>query len=71
MVEKKLTDLTNKIAQNSEKGYAFLLGKMHFTGDDGFRNFLVFAPMLSLLTLDSNKKVGYRLETHLKKLNRY
>ena len=29
---------------------------MYFTGDNGYQNFLVFAPMLSSLTLDSNKK---------------
>ena len=30
---------------------------MYFTGDDGYQNFLVFAPLLSSLILDSNKKV--------------
>ena len=30
---------------------------MNFVGDDGYRNFLVFAPILSSLILDSNKKV--------------
>ena len=30
---------------------------MYFTGNDGYQNFLVFAPMLSSLVLDSNKKV--------------
>ena len=30
---------------------------MYFTGDDGYQNFLVFAPMLSSLTLDNNKRV--------------
>ena len=39
----------------SEKGYDFLLGWMYFTGNDGHKNFLVFAPMLSSLILDSNK----------------
>ena len=46
---------------------------MYFTGDDGYQNFLVFAPILSLLVLDSNEKVtnltGCRLEYHLKKLS--
>ena len=37
--KKKLTDLTEKIAQISEKGYDFLLGRMYFTGDDGYQNF--------------------------------
>ena len=61
--EMKLTDLANKVAQISEKGYDFLLGKMYFTGDDGYQNFLVFAPMLSLLILDSNKKVTNWIST--------
>ena len=30
---------------------------MYFTGDDGYQNFLVFAPLLSSLILDSNKNV--------------
>ena len=55
--EKKLTDLTNKVAQISEKGNDFLLGRMYFTGDHGYQNFLVFAPMLSSQILGSNKKV--------------
>ena len=61
----KLTDLANKVAQISEKGYDFLLGKMYFTGDDGYQIFLVFAPMLSLLILDSNKKVTNRISTRI------
>ena len=69
--EKKITDLTNKVAQISGKGYAFLLGRINFTGNDGYQNFLFFFPMLSSLILDRNKKLltGYRLEYHLKKLN--
>ena len=55
--DKKLNHLTKKTAQISEKGYDFLLGRMYFTGDNGFQNFLVFAPMLSSL-LDSNTKVN-------------
>ena len=31
--EKKVTDLTNNIAQISEKRYDFLLGRMSFTGE--------------------------------------
>ena len=34
----------------------FLLEKMCFTGDDGYKNFLVFASMLSSLRADNNKK---------------
>ena len=37
--KKKLTDLTEEIAQISEKGYDFLLGRMYFTDDDGWQNF--------------------------------
>ena len=43
----KNNDLTNKVAQISEKGYDFLLGKMYFTGDDDYHNFLVFVPMFN------------------------
>ena len=42
--------------QISEKGYNFLIGKMYFTGNDGYQNFLVFAPMLVSLILGSNRK---------------
>ena len=52
-----MTDLTKKVAQISEKGYDFLLGRMCFTDDDGYQNFLVFAVMLTSLILDSNRKV--------------
>ena len=34
--EKILGDLTNKVAQILEKGYDFLLGRMYFTGDNGY-----------------------------------
>ena len=34
--EKILADLTNKVAQILEKGYDFLLGRMYFTGDNGY-----------------------------------
>ena len=30
---------------------------MYLTGDDGYQNFLFFSPMVSSLTLNSNKKV--------------
>ena len=43
--------------QISEKEYDFSLGRMYFTGKDGYQNFLVFTPMLSSLVLDSNNKV--------------
>ena len=53
----KITDLTNKATQISEKRNDFLLGRMYFTSNDSYQDFLVFAPMLSSLILDSNKKV--------------
>ena len=55
--KKKTTDLTNKVAEISEKEYDFLLGIMSFTGNDGYQNFLVFAPILSSLISESKKKV--------------
>ena len=61
--EKKITYLTNIVAQMSEKGYDSLLGRMYFTGNDGYQNFLVFAPMLSSLTLDSIKKITNWIST--------
>ena len=57
MLKKKPSDLTNKVVQISEEGYDFLLGRMYFTGNEGYQNFLVFVPMVSSLILDSNKKV--------------
>ena len=54
---KKKTDLINIVAQISEKEYDILLGRMYFTGNDGYQNFLVCAPMVSLLILNSNKKL--------------
>ena len=44
--EKKINDLTNKIVQISEKGYDFLLGRMYFTGNDGYQTFLVLPQCL-------------------------
>ena len=49
--QKKLTDQTNKTAQISRKRCDFLFGRMYFTGDDGYQDFLVFAPILVSLTL--------------------
>ena len=43
--EKKITDLTNKIAQISKKGFYFLTGRMYFTGNNLYQDFLVFSPM--------------------------
>ena len=61
MVQKK--KLSKKVEQISGKGYDLLLGRMYFTGDDGYQNFLVFAPILSLLVLDSNEKVTNWMST--------
>ena len=41
----------------SEKGYDFLLGRVYFTANDGYLNFLDFAPMLSSLILNRNEKI--------------
>ena len=41
----------------------FLLGRKYFTGNYGYQEFLVFAPMLSSLILDSNKKSTKWLST--------
>ena len=54
---KKLTDLTEKVGQISEKGYDFLLGRMYFTGDGGYKKFLIFVPMPRSLILDNKRKV--------------
>ena len=50
--------MANKVAEISEKGYDFLLGRMYFTGNDGYQIFQVFASMLSFLILESNRKVA-------------
>ena len=34
-----------------------MLGRMYFTGNNGYQNFLVFATILSSLILNYNKKV--------------
>ena len=34
-----------------------MLGRIYFTGNGCYQDFLVFAPMLSSLILDSNRKV--------------
>ena len=44
--EKKITDLTNKVAQISEEGYDFLRGIMYFTGNDGYHNFQFLSQFL-------------------------
>ena len=40
-----------------------MLDRTYFTGDDGYQNFLGFAPMLNLLVLYSNKKVANWIST--------
>ena len=54
-----------KVAHISGKGHDILLGRMYFTGKDGFQKFLVFAPILSLLTLDNNKNVTNWVSTRI------
>ena len=61
--KKKQTNLSKKVEQISEKSNDLLLGRMYFTGDDGYQNFLVFAPILSLLILNSNEKVTNWMST--------
>ena len=56
--EKKITDLTNKVAEILKKGCDFLLGRMYFTGNDGYQNFPFFASLLTSLMLDSNKTLS-------------
>ena len=57
LVEKKPTDLTKKVSQISRKGYNFLLGRIYFKGSDDYQIFIVFPPMLNMVTLDSNENV--------------
>ena len=42
---------------------------MHFTVNDGYQNFLVFAPMHSSLILHSNKKTINRISTGISSEN--
>ena len=37
--EEKPIDLINKVSKISKKRHDFLLGKMHFLGDDGYQKF--------------------------------
>ena len=53
--KKEPTDLTKKVAKILDRGYGFLLGRIYFTGDDGYRNFQL--------------QSGYHPEYYLKKLN--
>ena len=64
-VEEKITDLTKKDEEILEQEYYFLLGRMYFTGDIGYQNFLVFTLMLKSLILDSKKKVTYWILTRI------
>ena len=42
-----------------------MLGRMYFTGNNGYQNFLGFVPILSSLILDSNKKVTNWISTEI------
>ena len=61
--KKKITDLSNKVTQISEKKYDLLLGGRYFTVNDGYQNFLVFAPIFNSIILDSNRKVTNWIST--------
>ena len=63
--EKKITDLTSKVTQISEKVFYFLLGKMYFTDSNVYQNFLVLAPMLSFIKVDSNKEFHNWISTEI------
>ena len=52
----RLKSCTNKVAHMQEKEQDIFLDRMHFTGNDGYQNFPVFAPMLNSLILHRNKK---------------
>ena len=55
---RKVSNWKYRVTQISEKGYDLLLGSMHFTGNNDYQNFLVFAPMFKSLVLNGNKKVS-------------
>ena len=40
-----------------------MLSRLYFTSNDGYQNFLVFAPMLSSLVLDSNINITNWIST--------
>ena len=42
-----------------------MLGRIYFTGDNGYQNFLVFAPMLSSLILNRDRKVTDWISTKI------
>ena len=46
-----------------QKKADFLLGKIYFSGDYGYPNFVAFAPMLGSLTVDNNQKVTNWIST--------
>ena len=49
---KQTTDLTNKVTQIPEKGNDFLLGRMNFTGNDGYQILII----VHQLHIDNLKK---------------
>ena len=64
-IEKKLTDLTKKVAQISEKWYDILLGRMTFTGNDDYQHFFSFSPQClvhQLWIIIKKLLTGYRPE---------
>ena len=53
------------LGKYKKNGYNFLLRRMYFTGNDGYQNFLVFAPILSSLILDSKRIVTNWIQTKI------
>ena len=60
IIQFEKVDQNKKIAE-AEKNNSKSLVMQNFTGNNGYQKFLVFAPMLSSLTLDN--KVTDRLST--------
>ena len=52
LVENELNELSEKVKLLSTKRYNFLLGRMYFTGDDGYHFSSAFAPILISLICD-------------------
>ena len=46
-----------------------MLGRIYFTGDNGYQNVLVFAPMLSYLILNNDRKVTDWISTKISSEN--
>ena len=63
-LKKTSIDLAANVKLISTEGYHFLLGRMHFIGDDGFQSWLSdIAVMLNSGTFDNSKKVTNWIST--------